>query len=154
MNGEYFGWGIAARVVVRPEFEHYPSDAPTSCGEACLGCDGVAGLCSDLSVGSIDFRMGLGKTGEGDLGFLQVYDDTVDPLSASPFGLNIHLDGEEAEVLRDGTYDNVLRQVVSAQVLVDIEILKPYHSTTFAVSRAKTPERGLRACMRPTQMTP
>ncbi len=125
-NGEYFGWGIAARVVVTPEYDHFPSNALVTCGEACLGCQGVAGLCSELKFGSFDFRMGLGKGSEGDAGFLQLYNDTIDPLSASPFGLNLHLAGEGATVLRDGDYDNVLRQVVSDQVLVDVEIVEPY----------------------------
>ncbi len=125
-NGEYFGWGIAARLVVTSDFEHFPSDALVACGEACLGCRGVAGLCSELKFGSLDFRMGLGKSSDGDAGFLQIYNETIDPLSASPFGLRLHLTGEGTRILRDGDFDNVLRQGVSDQVLVDIEVVDPY----------------------------
>ncbi len=139
-NGEFFGWGIAGRLVVSPDFQHHPSSALIACSDACGECRGVAGACSELKFGSIDFRMGIGRSAEGDLGALQLHAQTINALSASPLDLKIHLNHDDANVLRDGEYENVIRQIVSDQVLVDVEIVEPYRK--YAVRHYAIDEAG------------
>ena len=144
-NGEFLGWGIAGRLIVTPEFKHHPSSALIACADPCRKCRGVAGTCSELRFGSLDFRMGLGKSAEGEIGSLQLSTQTIDPLSASPLGLKIHRNHEGAKVLRDGEYANGLRQVVSDQTLVDVEIIDPYRKYAvrhYTIEDAGTVEDG------------
>jgi RHS repeat-associated protein len=120
-----FSWALHAWAVVKPDFEYVSSDALTACDE-CGNCAAAAGVCANLAAGSISYKLGLGKTEEGYAGDLNIYTQTISPLSASPFDLQLNIKGQSAQVIRDGAYDNILKQIVTDQSLIDIEVTDPY----------------------------
>ncbi|MCP4344432.1 MAG: hypothetical protein GY795_02775, partial [Desulfobacterales bacterium] len=94
-----------------------------SCGSA---------TCSSVDNGSIDVRMGLGKSEQGNLaGHIVLRAETPDPANASPEALEVLKFGSDTEILYDGT---ALRQVVSPERFVSIATVGEYKYTVIFYS--------------------
>ena len=120
------GWDLYGRAVFKPEFTYFPSRSLiSSCNDDC-GCTGLAAVCSNLEFQSLNYIMGLGRSSEGSVGDLRITNQTIDPLAASPFRLSLNVKEGRAKIIRDGEYNNILRQIVTDQTLIDIEVTNPF----------------------------
>lgn len=120
-----FGWFIQKIAVFTPTYEHNDlTPYIDTCAESCSVC-----TLGDANVGlnSLHFSVGLGNDAEGSSGSIRLEQQFASMNMAHPYDLSLRTDAG-AEVIHEGDPLGAVRQIKSAQGLVDFVVTQPFKS--------------------------
>lgn len=122
-----FGYALSGTVVVSPDYKYRVDTLVSEC-HTCKTCK--QGHCTNpgatnFDLHSISYHVGLGNALKGSAGSASIYSPSANFLLASPLGLEIAA-GEGTVVIADSDYEEIPRQIVTPQGLVDIRVDSPF----------------------------